>query len=61
MRCWSCNKHIPEDAKFCPHCEAQAESESTDEEKAVVADILGAFSPAWEDMDWDDDWDDVDD
>ena len=45
MKCWSCAKDISDDAKFCPHCEAQAEPEPTEEEKAVVAEILGTFSP----------------
>ena len=43
--CWSCGKEIPNDANRCLYCEAEVESEPTDEELRVVKDMLAHMSP----------------
>lgn len=45
MICWSCGKKIPDEAEFCPHCEAEVEEEPTPEERAAVADLLKGMDP----------------
>ncbi|MGI9455269.1 MAG: hypothetical protein ACR2NU_01840 [Aeoliella sp.] len=45
MKCWSCDKDIPGDAKFCPHCEAPAEEAPTEAEKAAFTEAIGALAP----------------
>jgi hypothetical protein len=45
MRCWNCEKKIPEDAKVCRFCEATVEDEPGEEEKDVVRDLLAQMPP----------------
>lgn len=45
MNCWSCQKEIPNNADFCPHCEAEVIAEPSVEERAAAANVLGAMSP----------------
>ena len=45
MHCWSCGKKIGDDAKFCPHCEAQAEPEPTKQEIKVVKEMMAQMTP----------------
>ena len=45
MNCWSCQKEIPNNAEFCPHCEAEVAEEPSAEEQAAAASVLGAMSP----------------
>jgi DNA-directed RNA polymerase subunit N (RpoN/RPB10) len=59
MRCWSCGKTIPENAKACKFCEAPAEPEPTEEEIEAVreifeqmpAEVLDGFRAAFEQSD----------
>ncbi len=45
MLCWSCKKEIPNDANRCRYCEAEVESEPTEEEIGAVKDMLVHMSP----------------
>jgi hypothetical protein len=45
MRCQNCGKKIPDKAKVCGSCEAAVEDEPTEEEEAVVSDLLGQMPP----------------
>ncbi len=45
MNCWRCQKEIPINAEFCPHCEAEVTAEPSAEEQAAAASVLGAMSP----------------
>ncbi|MFV2067864.1 MAG: hypothetical protein ACC645_12890 [Pirellulales bacterium] len=45
MFCWSCQKEIPEAAKYCPHCEAEVEKEPTAEERAAIENAMAGMSP----------------
>ena len=45
MNCWSCQKEIPNNAEFCPHCEAEVTAAPSAEEQAAAASVLGAMSP----------------
>jgi hypothetical protein len=40
MRCWSCGKTIPDDAKMCPNCEVPVEEEPTADELEAVEGLL---------------------
>jgi hypothetical protein len=43
MRCWNCNKKIPDDAKLCKHCEAPVSEAPTEEEMKAVHEILAGM------------------
>ena len=45
MRCWNCDKKIPDNATVCGFCEAAVEGEPTEEEKDVVRDLLKQMPP----------------
>jgi hypothetical protein len=45
VKCWSCAKEIPDAAKFCPHCEAPAEDEITQEDVDLVMGLLNEMDP----------------
>jgi hypothetical protein len=45
MNCWSCQKEIPNNAQFCPHCEAEVTAEPSAKEQAAAASVLDAVSP----------------
>ena len=45
MNCWSCGKRIPDQAAFCPHCEAEVEEEPTPQETEAVAQMLDQMDP----------------
>ena len=45
MRCWSCGRKIPKQAKVCKHCEAPVESPPTKEEVAFVEQLLDQMDP----------------
>ncbi len=45
MNCWSCQKEIPDNAEFCPHCETKVVAEPSAEEEAAAASLLAAISP----------------
>lgn len=41
MRCWNCQKEIPQGAKACLHCEAPVQSMPTEEELKHAKEALG--------------------
>lgn len=45
MRCWNCGKKIPDKAKACEFCKAAVEDEPTEEEEALVRDLLEQMPP----------------
>ena len=45
MICWSCQQKIPDTAKRCPHCEAEAMEEPTADETTAVLESLAGMSP----------------
>ncbi len=45
MICWSCHKDIPNEAAFCPHCEAEAIAEPSLDELTAAAGALSTLSP----------------
>jgi hypothetical protein len=45
MRCWNCDKKIPDTAKVCRFCEAAVKAGPTEEEKDVVRDLLKQMPP----------------
>ena len=45
MICWSCQEEAPDDAEFCPHCEAEMRAGPAAEEEAAAAGVLAAMSP----------------
>jgi len=40
MRCWNCDKEIPDDAKACQYCEALTELAPSEEEMESVEEVL---------------------
>jgi hypothetical protein len=48
VRCWSCGKKIPDEAKNCRFCEAPAEPVPTEAEQQIVEELLDHMPPeAW--------------
>ena len=45
MRCWNCGKKIPDNAKACEFCEASIEDAPTEEDEAMVRDLLEQMPP----------------
>jgi hypothetical protein len=45
MRCWNCNKKIPDKAQVCEFCEASMEGAPTEEEKDIVRGLLREMPP----------------
>lgn len=45
MRCWNCGRKLPEMAKVCGFCEATVGGEPTEQEEAVVRDLLKQMPP----------------
>jgi hypothetical protein len=45
VRCWNCDKDIPDAAKTCQFCEAAVEAEPTAGEMEVVQEMLGQMNP----------------
>jgi len=45
MRCWNCNREIPQGAKVCSSCEAPVEPPPTPEELDAVRAVLEQLPP----------------
>ena len=45
MRCWNCNRELPQGAKVCSSCEAAIESDPTPEELEAVRAALEQLPP----------------
>ena len=45
MKCWNCAREIPDDAKACQFCEADASEQPTAEEIQVVGETLDMLDP----------------
>ncbi len=45
MRCWNCNREIPEAAKVCVHCEAPVGAEPSAEEMEAARTLLEQLPP----------------
>src|SRR5437867_5953259 len=45
MRCWNCNRELPQAAKVCSYCEAPAEQAPTPEEEEAVRAVLDQMPP----------------
>lgn len=44
--CWSCEKKLPEGASRCMHCEAAVEDAPTQEDAAMLMELLGEMDPS---------------
>jgi len=45
MRCWNCHRELPENAKVCPRCEADAGPGPSQEEMDMAQAMLEQMSP----------------
>ncbi|MFW5923282.1 MAG: zinc-ribbon domain-containing protein [Planctomycetota bacterium] len=50
MLCWNCNEEIADEAKFCPHCEADMSEQPTEAEMEAAQQVFDSLSEEDQDM-----------